>query len=250
MYENKRRSPVHKQIREKNWSVVSRQIRNDPSLISDINGVGWSSLTLAVYHKAPTYIIAEMLEFADHHDNNNEECEFSYSFNDGINNNNNQKKTTEVLLSKSVTSGNRLCLHFAACYCDSLEVVQILAEAWPRALLHKSRDGYTPLDRAKHYDKDDKMLNWLEERTKEEKQTYALEQYNCLLKQCVLNACEEHYTQKIIRGLGRPTATFRLLEGDIQFVVDLYIWTKEREMIGLFQSIMSWVGVYKIPHLC
>jgi hypothetical protein len=227
----KKRCPLHKHIRTQNWSSVMSQMRFDPSLIARRNGVGWSSLILAIYHGAPIDVIAEMLHLCDN-----------------INKEEEDDSSLLSLLSQTVPTGDRLCLHFATRFCTSLEVLKLLTEPYPRALLRKSTDGATPLDRAIYYRKDKAILKWLETATKEEEAVYELEQYNVNLKRQIQDACELNR----VRGYANDNNEVQQrhhqqLSEKAKFVVKVYTYTKEREMIGLFDNVMSYVGVQELP---
>ena len=227
MVKKRKHCPIHKLIRSQNWPAVIELAKRNPSLITEVNGVGWSSLILAIYHMAPTEVIAEMLD--------------SLAIYDAGNDTENNANTAERLLSQTVPTGNRLCLHFATRFCSSLDVLQLLVDAYPRALLHKSDDGSTPLDRAVYYRKDKSILKWLESATKAEQSIYDLEEYNHQLRNMIWKACKVNHIY-YRRHQRSP------VNSETQFVLGLFSYTKEREMIGLFQTVISYVGVRRIPN--
>jgi len=198
------RCPVHKHIRDHSWSTVKSIIRNDASQISLKNRVGWSSLILAVYHSAPVEVIAEMLALVS-------------------------EKKRILLLSTPVPNGNRLCLHFAARFADNLEVVKLLTEPYPLALILLSTDGNRPLDRAMYYGKDNSILHYLETATKQEE----LRVDNQKLRHVIILCCQKFYNEN----------TQDKKESSIHFIVELYRYSREREMIGLFWNVLSYVGI-------
>ena len=54
--------PIHPLIRHRKWSEVTRVMKQDPSnYILQQNGQGWSSMTLCLYHSAPLEVISEMI---------------------------------------------------------------------------------------------------------------------------------------------------------------------------------------------
>eukprot|EP00429_Kryptoperidinium_foliaceum_P001247 CAMPEP_0176015208 /NCGR_PEP_ID=MMETSP0120_2-20121206/7218_1 /TAXON_ID=160619 /ORGANISM="Kryptoperidinium foliaceum, Strain CCMP 1326" /LENGTH=184 /DNA_ID=CAMNT_0017348169 /DNA_START=183 /DNA_END=737 /DNA_ORIENTATION=+ len=180
-----------------------------------MNRYGWSSLTLAIYHVAPEDIISEMM---------------------GLLTDDQQQK----LLSAAVPNGSRLCLHFAARYVDSLDIMRLLAESYPAALLVRSDDGVLPLDRAVYYRKDSQILRYLEEATQKQQDLVNLKRYNIKLRYTVRMACEKARQDSTEAGVvkGQPEA----------LVQDLYCYCKDREeMIGLFWHMLSYVGVDSIP---
>ena len=215
---SKRRCPLHKEIRNAAksglWQRVLSQIEQDPSQICQHNRVGWSSLILAIYHSAPIEIIATMLALVS-------------------------AEERKILLSTPVPNGSRLCLHFATRFSSNLEVIKILTDPYPRALIAKSTDGVTPLDRAVYYRKDPDILNWLKSETQKQKDIYELERYNRKLRSVVMHCCES-----------RCAFQFREshdLKNGPHFVVRVYSYMYEREMIGMFSEILSYVGVHSIP---
>jgi hypothetical protein len=207
--------PLQKHIRNHSWPLVLSQIKQDPSQICHHNRVGWSSLILAIYHSAPPEIISEML------------CLISY-------------KERKTLLSTPVPNGSRLCLHFATRYSSNLEVIISLTEPYPRAVLAKSDDGVTPLDRAIYYRKDKEILNWLEAETQKQKESYEKECYNQKLRAIVVECCQSRWLEVCDDDDNKPT-------NGAELVVQMYGYAKEREMISLFWSVLSYVGVHSIP---
>ena len=211
----RKRCPLHKPIRDHDWSEVSRLIRVDPLQIIKANGCGWSSMTLALYHGAPVNIISDMLSFLSH-------------------------KDQTALLSMKVPNGSRVCLHFAARYACHLEVIKLLTEAYPYALLLVSDDGVTPLDRAIYYRKDTEILRYLEVATKKQRNLANLKEYNDKLRLTVLMACERHRNDI-------PSGTCINPEDYPRLPSELYRYCKGREMIGLFWEMLEYVGVDSIP---
>jgi ankyrin repeat protein len=158
-----------------------------------------------------------------------------------------------ALLSTPVTSGSRLCLHFAARYTDNVEVIKLLTEAYPPALLATSTDGLTPLNRAVYYRKDASIIQYLEQATQRQQNFDRLQKYNQQLRYTVLLACE-----KSTILCGRTTDDDSSSSEDT--LVDesnesnaltrkLYRYCKEREMISLFGNVLSYVGVHNVPPL-
>jgi hypothetical protein len=209
----RKRCPLHKLIRNRRWSEVTDLYRRDPSQINRINGHGWSSLTLALYHMAPVDIITEMLSLLS-------------------------PGEQTALMSSPVPNGSRLCLHFAARYSDNLEVMKLLTEAYPAALLITSDDGVTPLERAVYYRKDAQILHYLERATKKHQDLVTLHKYNKKLRYTIVMACEKsrNYNHSFF------------VEGHDQgLALELYEYCKDREMIGLFWNMLGYVGVDSVP---
>lgn len=212
----RKRCPLHKSIRNRQWSEVTRLYREEPSRLCNINGHGWSSLTLALYHMAPVDLISEMLSLLSP-----------------------EEQTT--LLSTPVPNGSRLCLHFAARYSDSLDVIKLLVEAYPPALLAASDDGVTPLERAVYYRKDAEILHYLEGATKTHQDLVTLREYNRQLRYTILMACErsrnDNHSCCILGGHADRSC----------LTLELYEYCKEREMIGLFWNVLDFIGVDSVP---
>lgn len=214
---SRQRQPLQKYIRKRSWSSVMTEILRDPSQIYLQNGVGWSSLILAIYHSAPCKVISKMLTLLS-------------------------EDRRRYLLSTPVPTGSRLCLHFAARYSNSLEVIQLLTEPYPEALLAKSSDGVTPHERAVYYRKDTPILLWLEKETRKQKDLQNLQKYNQNLRNMVTLCCKSRW--KDVKDGGIDTISSTTYGG---IVVHLYVFTMEREMISLFWNILSYVGVQSIP---
>lgn len=209
--------PLHKHIRNKAWSAVTAYMREHPSDISHQNRVGWSSLVLAIYHDAPTEIIAHMLAHAEERNK---------------------------LLSTPVPNGARLALHFAARFSKDLEIFKLLVEAYPLALAVPSTDGNRPLDRAIYYRKEVKILKYLQDETKQQVLLINNEQ----LRQIVLECCGNCWSTILRNNSGnwhhwQQQQVPRLKDEDLQFVLQFYGYTKEREMDSLFRNVLSYVGI-------
>lgn len=209
----RKRCRLHKPIRNKDWPDVLNLVRIAPRDVCEMNGYGWNSLTLAIYHGAPIEVISEMLSCLS------------------------AKERVEVL-SSAVPNGCRLCLHFAARYIDNVETFKLLTENYPPALLHVSNDGVSPLQRAIYYRKDREILEYLDSATRKERDRQELRKYNNKLRRTVVQCCE-HQLRKNNDPSGAPLS--------VKFVVDLYLFSNEREMIGLFLNVLSYVGIESIP---
>jgi len=209
------RCPLHKHIRKHVWQLVLSTMQHDPSQICQQNSVGWSSLILAIYHSAPFEIIAAMFTLTS--------C-----------------KERTSLLSTPVPNGLRLCLHFATRYSSDLDVIQLVTECYPHALLVKSNDGVTPLDRAIYYRKDALIVSWLDTKTTAQKTIYEIDRYNEKLRDEVVNCCESRWSE--IASNEYPSSGNN---GD--FIAQVYGFSKERAMIALFVDILSYVGIHSIP---
>lgn len=172
---------------------------------------------LAIYHSAPLEVISDMLGLVSY-----------------------EEKVT--LLSTPVPNGSRLCLHFASRYSSDLDVIKLITESYPHALLIKSDDGVTPLDRAHYYGKDATILNWLETKTKAHQDIYDIKRYNKELRYVVLNCCKFRWSENNLSEIDLTSAT-----NDGDFVAHMYGYTKERAMIGLFWKVLSYVGEQNIP---
>lgn len=211
----RKKCTIHKPIRNRQWAEVRKMMREDPSLLVKTNDHGWSSLLLSIYHIAPIEIISEMISLLS-------------------------PENLVALLSTPVTSGSRLCLHFAARYTDNVEVVKLLTEAYPPALLATSSDGLTPLNRAVYYRKDASIIQYLEQATRKQQNFDRLRKFNQQLRYTVLWACEK---ARIGTDSNR---TFCNNESNV-LTVELYRYCKEREMISLFGNVLSYVGVHNVP---
>jgi len=211
----KPRCALHKHIRKHFWPEVLSSMKQDPSQICRHNSVGWSSLILAIYHSAPIDIISAMLTLVS-------------------------REERASLLSTPVPNGSRLCLHFASRYCSDLEVIKLITESYPHALLVKSTDGVTPLNRAVYYRKDVLILNWFETETRAQSILYEIKRYNERLRKIVVQCCETRWLKISDHDTVRSTNA-----GD--FVAQVYGFAKERAMIGLFWDVLSYVGVQSIP---
>jgi hypothetical protein len=140
-----------------------------------------------------------------------------------------------------------LCLHFAARYATDVETVKLLAEAFPPALLIPSDDGIIPVDRAIYYRKDAKILHYLEKVTKQQRNREQLRYYNRTLRYTVILACQhapsykrlQQHPWRVPRGEGE--------DEHVVLVKELYDYCKEREMMGIFWNMLSYVGVQSIP---
>ncbi len=218
----RRRCPLHKPIRNREWLEVRKLMREDPSQLSKMNEHGWSSLTLSIYHIAPVDIIAEMMSILSH-----------------------EEQVT--LLSTPVPNGSRLCLHFAARYANDLEVMKVLTGAYPPALLVKSTDGLTPFDRAVYYRKDAEILQYLEQATKKQQDLENLQKYNKDLRYSILLACERCRDSDERSRDSEQSFIFGEIDGTVVLTQELYSYCKEREMISLFWNVLSYVGVNSIP---
>jgi ankyrin repeat protein len=211
-----RRCPLHKHIRNKAWLAVTSHIREHPSHIGRQNRVGWSSLILAIYHNAPLEVIAEMLALLSPDEQNR-------------------------LLSTPVPNGARLSLHFAARFSHELELFKLLVEPYPLALAVPSTDGSRPLDRAIYYSKDAKILQYLEQETKQQ----VLLINNEKLRHFIMDCCQECWSkqqQQQQQQQQRGTAGSKE-DKNLQFILNLYGYSKEREMINLFRNVLSYVGI-------
>jgi len=210
-----KRCALHKNIRSHYWPVVLTLMHQDPSQICRQNSVGWSSLTLAIYHLAPLEIISAMLALVSY-----------------------EEKAS--LLSTPVPNGSRLCLHFASRYSCDLEIIKLITESYPHALLVKSTDGVTPLDRAVYYRKDVLILNWLETTTQAQKVIYEINRYNQRLRDVIVECCESRWSE--IGGNDTISAT-----SSVDFIAQVFGYAKERAMISLFWDVLSYVGIHSIP---
>lgn len=210
---SRRRCPLHKPIRQANWSEVSRIMRLDPSQILKQNSHGWSSMTLCLYHLAPPEVISEMLSLLS-------------------------GEEQRSLLSTPVPNGSRLCLHFAARYADDLEVIKLLTEAFPAALLSPSDDGIIPVDRAIYYRKDAGILRYLEDATKRQRNIQQLRQFNQKLRYTVLLCCERSCQNSLMNGEGGEDSK----DDTKPLAAGLYDICKDREMTGIFWNMLSYVG--------
>lgn len=213
----RKRCPLHKAIRNRQWSVVSGIIQTDPSQIGTTNGHGWSSMTLAIYHFAPLDTISEMLSLLS-------------------------PQEQAKILSTPVPNGSRLCLHFAARYASNLETIMLLTEAYPAALLVASDDSVIPLERANYYRKDADILRYLELATKKQQDLVNLQKYNKSLRHTVLLACERYRNDQHPNNYYLEEA-----DGNCLVACELYRYCKDREMIGLFWNVLGYVGVNSIP---
>jgi hypothetical protein len=169
--------------------------------------MGWSSLVLAIYHSAPVEFIAEMLNLIS-------------------------EKEQEALLSKRVPNGSRLCLHFAARYSDNIEVFKLLIEPHPSALLAKSTDGSRPVDRAIYYRKDCRILEYLSNATDKE----MILANNQKLRRLIIQCCEKNWMRR------RQALSSIASVDENDFILVLYGYLSEREMMGVFWNTLSYVG--------
>ena len=219
----RKKCAIHKPIRNRQWAEVRKLMREDPSQLVKTNDHGWSSLLLSIYHSAPIDIISEMM------------CLLS-------------PENLVALLSTPVTSGSRLCLHFAARYTDNVEVIKLLTEAYPPALLATSSDGLTPLNRAVYYRKDATIIQYLEQATRKQQNFDRLQKYNQQLRYTVLLACERFRIGSTCTDPSSSSNTFcdEVNESNV-LALELYRYCKEREMISLFGNVLSYVGVHNVP---
>ena len=218
----RKRCVIHKPIRNRQWTEVRKLMREDPSQLVKTNDHGWSSLVLSIYHIAPIDIISEMMSLLS-------------------------PENLVAMLSTPVTSGARLCLHFAARYTDNVEVIKLLTEAYPPALLATSSDGLTPLNRAVYYRKDASIIQYLEQATRKQQNFDRLQKFNQQLRYTVLLACEKK--SKMIECPDQESCnTFcdELNESNA-LTLELYRYCKDREMISLFGNVLSYVGVQNVP---
>ncbi|CAJ1959677.1 unnamed protein product [Cylindrotheca closterium] len=206
--------PLHKHIRNKAWPTVSTFIQKNPQQIGQLNRMGWSSLILAVYHDAPVSVIAEMLSLLT-------------------------PDERRALLSTPVPNGARLCLHFCARFSSNVETFRLLVEAYPLALVVPSADGNRPLDRAIYYHKDTEILRYLEETTK--KQLAFID--NIELRRVILDACALQWNRMQSSNNKPFHFILPVVDDKTRFVMDIFGYAKEREMIGLFWEILSYVGI-------
>jgi len=261
--------PLHKMIRQRQWSDVIRWMQRDPTQILVQNSQGWSSMTLSLYHSAPADVVTVMLSLLT--------------------------PSEQIrLLSTPIPNGSRLCLHFAARYATDIETIQQLTESYPDALLVPSEDGILPIDRAIYYRKDASILHYLEQRTKQQRTIEHLRQYNCQLRLTVILCCEAYYgndsEHPYIQTTGpllndptpmddeeddhlcdrtRPTSAWagESAEGSsiggkerngaglrppppeqvAPWIQELYEYCKQRELMGIFWNTLSYVGEYSIP---
>lgn len=196
-----RRCRLHRDIRNHKWETVKKTIELDPTTVREYNRFGWSSLLLAIYHQAPEWVIQIMLT---------------------------QESDNTDLLSTQLPNGSRLCLHFAARYSDNLEVFKLLVEGFPSATLIPSTDGSLPVERARFYQKDPSIVNYLQKEMTAEQTRRDLQRYNRKLQFTVL-LCLEH------ASVGS------------ELVQKVYEYAKEREMPSLIQQIVGYVGVRALP---
>jgi hypothetical protein len=211
--------PLHKHIRNKVWTAVMSHIREHPSHIGWQNRVGWSSLILAIYHSAPLEVIAEMLALLSPDEQNR-------------------------LLSTPVPNGARLTLHFAARFCHELEIFKVLVEPYPLALAVPSTDGSRPLDRAIYYSKDANILQYLEQETKQQVLSINNEKLRHFIMKCCQECWSKQQQQQQEQQQQQQGGTAGSNEDkNLQFIVNLYGYSKEREMINLFRDVLSYVGI-------
>lgn len=272
--------PLHKAIRKHEWDKVMRTIPhlNDPALIARVNGVGWSSLTLAIYHAAPLSVLSAMMMALLCITNNKQKDKQQHSLQAEK-----QESVLVTLLSTPVPNGKRLPLHFAVRYYDTLEAIQLLVEPYPRALLARSEpDGNTPLDRAIYYRKDASVLQWLKKETQQQELALQRETMTRLLQQEVRQCCELRHEEQVVQKQRRllqqqqqvrkccnlirheqqqpserQTTTTTTTNADddddiitttndedaaADFCVQIYSYATERELMGLFDEIVSYVG--------
>lgn len=215
----RKKCAIHKPIRNRQWTEVRKLMREDPSQLVKTNDHGWSSLLLSIYHIAPIEIISEMMSLLS-------------------------PENLVTLLSTPVTSGSRLCLHFAARYSDNVEVIKLLTEAYPQALLATSSDGLTPLNRAVYYRKDASIIQYLEQATKKQQNFDRLQKFNQQMRYTVLLACEK--SRRCTTNPSNSTFCNGLNESNA-LTQELYEYCKEREMMGLFWNVLSYVGVHNVP---
>ena len=123
----------------------------------------------------------------------------------------------------------------------------MLVEAYPLALVVPSADGNRPLDRAIYYHKETEILRYLEESTK--KQLAFID--NIKLRRVVLDACALQWNRiqrmKRVAEGNDEEEKMKLMQSNMddktKFVLDIYGYAKEREMIGMFWEILSYVGI-------
>jgi hypothetical protein len=170
------------------------------------------------------------------------------------------------LLSRALPNGRRLCLHFAARYSDDLHIIRLLVTAYPPALLLRSDDGGTALDRAKFYQKDTAIIDYLERATTAEQDRVSLSSYNRTMRATVVWCCSVLNTNNNSKnhvhddndanddddndnnkGDGDNNNKDDDDNNNIVFVSRLYQHAKEREMPGLFRTVLDYVGVHRLP---
>ena len=125
-------------------------------------------------------------------------------------------------------------------YQFAFSYIWLITESYPKALIAKSTDGVTPLDRAIYYRQDKLILSWLEAKTKIQKTIYEINRYNQRLRYEVVKCCELRWLE-----IGDNDSISSSNIGD--FIAQVYGYSKERAMIGLFWDILSYVGIHSVP---
>lgn len=202
------RCPLHNSIRHHKWDEVLHLIDQQPDWIRRRNRMGWSSLILAVYHQAPTAVIERILRPTPSTNNSD-------------------------LLALPVPNGSRLCLHFAARYTDDLATLQSIVEGYPAALLQPSADGVRAVERAQYYDKS--FHSYLVTATAQEQARADRHQYNQRLRRMVALCCARRCCSGGVQQQQTPK--------DLELVLQLYRFAKEREQHCLFGAVLEYVGV-------
>jgi hypothetical protein len=224
-----RTCPLHKVIRSRRWERVHDMVDRDPKTVRQCNRHGWSSLLLAIYHRAPDWILQSMIQSQS-----------------------SSPRDRSELLSRALPNGRRLCLHFAARYSDDLHIIQQLVTAYPPALLLRSDDGGTALDRAKFYQKDTAIIDYLQRATTAEQDRVDLLSYNRTLRATVVWCCSllnanNSKDDNDDNNNGNGNEDNDDDNNNIVFVSRLYQHAKEREMPGLFRTVLDYVGVHRLP---
>jgi hypothetical protein len=254
---------LHKVIRTRCWERVHDAIQRDPRTVRQCNRHGWSALLLAIYHGAPDWIIQAML-LSQQLSSPTSSTKRTRQRGDGDPPPHSTVNVTD-LLSRAVPNGKRLCLHFAARYTDDLHIFQLLVEPYPTALLTRSDDGMVPLDRARFYQKDAAIIDYLQQQMTAEQNRVDLQSYNHILRETVVACCAAAYAMSRTGGgvptIGPAGSSNRNKKHDddndddddgtktnVALVRRLYRHAQERGMPGLFRhTILDYVGVHRLP---
>ena len=253
--------PLHKHIRNRSWTdQVLPLIKKDPSLIMITNRVGWSSLILAIYHCAPVDVIAEMLALVTNKErinllstpvpNGSRLClHFVARFSDNLEV---YKLITEPYPKALVVmsdDGNKP-YDRALYYRKNNDILQYLETSTKREMVHVqniklrqvvlecchkywllssssvSSSSSLPVLSSKFQQQQKQQLLLLQETTTRRNNNNNNNNNNSI------STDDDDEEEEVVV----------VVEEEINFIVNLYSYLREREMDGIFKEILSFIG--------
>ncbi|GMH93504.1 hypothetical protein TrVE_jg510 [Triparma verrucosa] len=210
--------PLHKLIRDaaksardnptktpdaSTMSEIVKHLRSKPNDVLSLNGVGWTPLHLALYHRLSYSLIDLLLTSLP-------------------------PSLRPILCSTRTLKCSRLPLHFASRFIDDIRIYELLQSLHPSGVLEKCSNEVTPVERAKVNKKDLRIISFLSNEEKKQMVIWRRKRRNLDLKYEAISCMDRKWEEE-----GSETKDFRVF---------VYGYCKERE-IGLFRDIISYIGV-------